>query len=220
MPSADAENLYNAACAQALVDNTAQAIALYKQALDLDPSFHQARAAYAKLLYEARNVLGALNAYGDAIETAPQNAEYKEAFLKLAQSLKLHFFNEKFRKTLTLCLQSQGADFIDTGNLWLGALKKDPDFKPALNLLKLKKYPAFKKYLNNLTNRKGLLSALLFNRIGKAQNCRSGFRKIFDIFTPCSAGTKYEWPRMFYRAGISGADKRNVALLLLYRIYF
>ncbi|MCB9990645.1 MAG: methyltransferase domain-containing protein [Rhodospirillales bacterium] len=152
-----------------------RAIDAYKSVLRIDPAYHKAMADMAKIYLGINKLPEALDYYGQAIEAAPDNAEYMQDLINLLRQIRLLRFNPHVKILLEKCLYSPQTEGAPFGRLWSITLSKDPAHKKLMNLLKKKDYTGFAKGLSKLKDYSTLRDPFFLNGLRKLVVCRKAF---------------------------------------------
>lgn len=136
------------------------ALGCYEEAIEADPTLHEAFANAGDLFIRENLGLQALDFYMRAIMAKPDHIPYRDRFIAIAANFQFKKLIPNLKPLLIDCMQMPGVDLTGIDRTWISILKADPSFSETLKLLGAKDYTAFQKIFAKIKNHAGLVEPL------------------------------------------------------------
>ena len=136
------------------------ALGCYEEAMEADPTLHEAYANAGDLFIKENLGLQALDSYMLAIQADPENIFYRDRFIAIAANFHFKVLLPNLKALLIDCMQKPGVDLSNIDRTWISILKVDPAFSETFKLVGAKNYAAFHKIFLKLKNHSGLFDPL------------------------------------------------------------
>ena len=139
------------------------ALGCYEEAIEADPTLHEAFANAGDLFIKENLGLQALDVYMRAIMAKPDHIPYRDRFIAIATNFHFKKLIPNLKPLLIDCMQKPGVDLSNIDRTWISVLTADPFFSEPLKLLGAKDYSAFQKIFSKLKNHVGLVDPLFLS---------------------------------------------------------
>jgi SAM-dependent methyltransferase len=125
------------------------AVAHFEAAVKLDAAWHQSYANLYRIMQQTGKSEAALKSCALAIKHGPDVEQYKEDFVRIAQSVKSIKFDPLLKEAVIAVLRDYDYNHQEIFSLWAMLLECDPAFAALLKLTAVKSYEDFKSQLSN-----------------------------------------------------------------------
>ena len=136
------------------------ALGCFEEAVNTDPTLHEAYANAGELFIQENLGLQALDCYLRAIQAKPDDIPYRDRFIAIAGNFQFKMFLPNVKAVLVDCMQRPDVDLTRIDPTWISILKIDPAFADIAKLLGSNDEKSFKKSLSKIKNLSGLADPL------------------------------------------------------------
>lgn len=136
------------------------ALGCYEEAIEADPTLHEAFANAGDLFIRENLGLQALDFYMRAIMAKPDDIAYRDRFIAIAANFHFKKLIPNLKPLMIDCMQKPGVDLTGIDRTWLSLLAADPAFSEAFKLVGARDYAVFQKLFSKQKNHAGLVDPL------------------------------------------------------------